>query len=74
MFLHLISAFEKAGNGVEDGIEEKPQNNEVQKKEPMKVVLRIKPFTEKDLKSQENRGKIIITILFLISCLRLLLN
>lgn len=53
---NLFETFEKAGNGVE----EKPQNNDNQKKEPMKVVLRVKPFTDKDLKSKEHRECILL--------------
>ena len=47
-------AFEKVG---EDETKNKlPLFKATPKKEPMQVVLRIKPFTDKDLNKKENQG------------------
>lgn len=46
----MFSEFEEDGPKDHDVSKERP------KKEPMKVVLRVKPFTQKDKNSKEDQG------------------
>ncbi|XP_066925185.1 kinesin-like protein KIF20B isoform X2 [Clytia hemisphaerica] len=57
---NLFETFEKVNDDEKDKNFAKPAPIQPAKKEPMQVVLRIKPFTDKDLNQKENRGCVVL--------------